>query len=103
MPANGYSEEALRNERRWELAFEGSRWDDLRRWGIAAEALSKQDGQAMYNLGNKVTMNFGNYAGRYNATKGFYRIPKAQIDLSGGAYKQNAGWEDDAANQFAGY
>ena len=102
-PVNGYSEEALRNERRWELAFEGSRWDDLRRWGIAAEALSKQDGQAMYNLGNKVTMNFGNYAGRYNATKGFYRIPKAQIDLAGGAYKQNAGWEDDAANQFAGY
>jgi hypothetical protein len=101
--ANGYSEEALRNERRWELAFEGSRWDDLRRWGIAAEALSKQNGQVMYNQGQKVNMDFGNYAARYNATKGFYRIPKSQIDLSGGEYKQNAGWEDDAANQFAGY
>lgn len=102
-PANGYTEEILRNERRWELAFEGSRWDDLRRWGIAAEALSKQNGQVMYNQGQKVNMNFGNYAARYNATKGFYRIPKSQIDLSGGEYKQNAGWEDDAANQFAGY
>lgn len=102
-PANGYTEEILRNERRWELAFEGSRWDDLRRWGIAAEALSKQNGQAMYNQGQKVNMDFANYAARYNATKGFYRIPKSQIDLSGGEYKQNAGWEDDAANQFAGY
>ena len=101
--ANGYTEETLRNERRWELAFEGSRWDDLRRWGIAAEALSKQNGQVMFNQGQKVNMNFGNYAARYNATKGFYRIPKSQIDLSGGEYKQNAGWEDDAANQFAGY
>ena len=103
LPAVTYSEEALRNERRWELAFEGSRWDDLRRWGIAADALAKQNGQVMYNQGTKTNMNFGNYAARYNATKGFYRIPKAQIDLSGGAYKQNAGWEDDAANQFAGY
>lgn len=103
LPDVPYSEEALRNERRWELAFEGSRWDDLRRWGIAADALAKQNGQIMYNQGTKTKMNFGNYAARYNATKGFYRIPKAQIDLSGGAYKQNAGWEDDAANQFAGY
>ena len=103
LPTVGYSVEALRNERRWELAFEGSRWDDLRRWGIAAEALSKQTGSAMYILGAPANMTFSNYAARYNATKGFYRIPKAQIDLSGGVYKQNAGWEDDAANQFAGY
>lgn len=102
-PVDAYSEEALRNERRWELAFEGSRWDDLRRWGIAAEALSKQTGGAMYNQGKATTMTYSKYAERYNATKGFYRIPKSQIELSGGKYKQNAGWEDDAANQFAGY
>lgn len=103
LPEVSYSEEALRNERRWELAFEGSRWDDLRRWGIAAEALSKQTGMVMYNQGKKVTMSYSDYANRYNATKGFYRIPKSQIDLSAGEYKQNAGWEDDSANQFAGY
>lgn len=103
LPAVAYSEEALRNERRWELAFEGSRWDDLRRWGIAADALSKQSGQVMYNQGVKVNMPFTGYADRYNKTKGFYRIPKSQIDLSAGAYKQNAGWENDAENQFAGY
>jgi hypothetical protein len=33
------------------------------------------------------------YVARYKATKGYYRIPQAQIDLSGGAYKQNAGWD----------
>lgn len=100
-----YSDEALRNERRWELAFEGSRWDDLRRWGIAAQALEKQVGQPMYNQGKKTTMPQAaiGYAARYNATKGFYRIPKNQIDLSGGEYKQNAGWENDAQNSFAGY
>ena len=103
LPEVPYSFESLKNERRWELAFEGSRWDDLRRWGIAADALSKQTGGAMYNQGQKATMEYSNYAARYNATKGFYRIPKSQIDLSGGKYKQNAGWEDDAANQFGGY
>ena len=103
LPAVEYTEQNLRNERRWELAFEGSRWDDLRRWGIAAEALSKQTGGVMYNQGKATTMTYNNYAARYNATKGFYRIPKSQIDLSGGKYKQNAGWEDDAANQFGGY
>jgi hypothetical protein len=103
LPEVAYSDEALRNERRWELAFEGSRWDDLRRWGIAADALSKQSGQVMYNQGQKVNMPFTGYAERYNKTKGFYRIPKSQIDLSGGEYKQNAGWENDSENQFAGY
>ena len=102
MPAVDYSEEALRNERRWELAFEGSRWDDLRRWHIAPEALAKQNGQKMFNKGTETKMNY-DYATRYNATKGFYRIPKSQIDLSGGLYKQNAGWESDAETQFAGY
>lgn len=35
LPPVGYSLQALQNERRWELAFEGYRWDDMRRWGIA--------------------------------------------------------------------
>ena len=105
LPAVAYSDQALRNERRWELAFEGSRWDDLRRWGIAGEALAKQAGQVMYNCGKPTTMPEagGGYKQRYNETKGFYRIPKSQIDLSGGKYKQNAGWEDDTKTQFAGY
>ena len=31
-----YSLENIQKERRYELAFEGVRWNDIRRWGIAA-------------------------------------------------------------------
>ena len=32
-PLAAYTDRALQNERRWELAFEGSRYYDLLRWG----------------------------------------------------------------------
>ena len=90
-----YSLKALQNERRWELAFEGYRWDDIRRWGIAEQCLAKQLGGAIHNDGAKSTMKDqgDGYVARYKATNGYYRIPQAQIDLSNGAYKQNPGWE----------
>ncbi|MDR3140627.1 MAG: RagB/SusD family nutrient uptake outer membrane protein, partial [Tannerellaceae bacterium] len=34
-PLSAYSPDALKRERRWELAFEGLRWFDLMRWGDA--------------------------------------------------------------------
>ena len=90
-----YSLENLQNERRWELAFEGYRWDDMRRWGIVEQCLPKQLGGAIHNDGAATTMKDqgDGYVARYKATNGYYRIPQAQIDLSAGAYKQNAGWE----------
>ena len=90
-----YSLENLQNERRWELAFEGYRWDDMRRWGIVEQCLPKQVGGAIHNDGAATTMKEqgDGYVARYKATNGYYRIPQAQIDLSAGAYKQNAGWE----------
>ncbi len=90
-----YTPENLQNERRWELAFEGYRWDDMRRWGIVEEALTKQLGGSIHNDGNATEMKDqgDGYVARYKATNGYYRIPQAQIDLSGGVYKQNAGWE----------
>ncbi len=36
--------ERLRNERRVELAFEGARFFDIRRWGIAEDVLNEHDG-----------------------------------------------------------
>lgn len=97
LPAVTYSETALRNERRWELAFEALRWGDIRRWHIAPECLDKQLGQTIYNNNSATpttnTAQGGGYSARYNATNGFFRIPQTQIDLSAGAYKQNAGWE----------
>ncbi|MBR1414619.1 MAG: RagB/SusD family nutrient uptake outer membrane protein [Prevotella sp.] len=95
LPAVGYSLTALQNERRWELAFEGYRWDDMRRWGIAEAALAKQVGGDIHNDGAATTMKDqgDGYVARYKATKGYYRIPQAQVDLSNGSIKQNAGWD----------
>jgi len=103
LDAVSYSDEALRNERRWELCFEGYRWDDIRRWGIAADALEGQIGGKIYNCYEGGTYNVtqqkeqvSTYRARYNATKGFYRIPQAQIDLANGAIVQNDGWDNSA-------
>ncbi len=90
-----YSEDALRNERRWELVGEGRRWADIRRWGIAEDALSKQVG---VNVNHETTWtkmpDVGDgFASRYQATKGFWPIPKTQIELSE-YLEQNAGWGD---------
>ena len=98
LPEVGYSEQALRNERRWELAFEGTRWSDIRRWGIATEALQKQVGSTIWNRGVITTMKDqgAGYAARYEATKGFMPIPLTEIELSGGVLKQNPGWDASA-------
>ena len=98
LPALGYSTTAIRNERRWELAFEGTRWSDIRRWGIAKEALSKQLGSTIWNRGVATTMKDqgAGYAARFDATKGFMPIPQSEIDLSNGVLTQNAGWDASA-------
>lgn len=95
LPAIGYSETALRNERRWELAFEGLRWGDLRRWHIVPQALEKQVGHTIWNDGQQTKMKAqgGSYTERYTSTNGYYRIPQTQVELSNGAIKQNQGWE----------
>lgn len=77
-PIASYSLKALQNERRWELACEGLRWNDIRRWHIAAAALAKQEGVMTYHNG-KETPNAphnGGYAARYNATAGFQKCQK---------------------------
>lgn len=93
-----YSLEALQRERRHELCFEGRRWADIRRWGIATEMLKEQNGRTLYNKGVKTKMTDGKYEARYKATNGFFPIPKAQVDLAAGNLVQNPGWEDASAN-----
>ncbi|GHT47749.1 membrane protein [Bacteroidia bacterium] len=97
LPAIGYSLQALQNERRWELAFEGVRWNDIRRWHIAETELAKQEGVKIYRSGTTDvnTPHAGGYAARYKATNGgFFPIPESEIALSDGGLKQNAGWEN---------
>lgn len=101
---SSYSLSALQNERRWELAFEGTRWNDIRRWHIAAAALEKQTNQPVYYSGadDKNTAHNGGYTARYNATAGFQKIPENQISLSNGTLSQNAGFTD-ASSDYNGW
>lgn len=101
-PIAGYSLRALQNERRWEFACEGLRWNDIRRWHIAAQALALQEGQPTYYCGNPDTntAHNGGYAARYNATAGFAKMPETQIAL--GVVQQNDGWTD-ASCEYTGW
>jgi hypothetical protein len=59
---------AIKNERRWEFAMEGYRFNDLVRWGDAVSVLG--------GLG-------------YQPKNALYPIPQPAIDLSGGVLVQN--------------
>ena len=94
-PLSDYSLAALQNERRWELAFEGVRWNDMRRWGddYCKAALDKQMDIEVYNQGVKTPnpqgiMEYDNaptsYSQRYAVNHGFFAMPTIQA-MEGGA------------------
>ena len=108
VPETAYSWTNLKNERRWEFALEGLRFNDLRRWsGIdggesceAAKALQAQRGKQIVCLGqkaNKRTLEHMtcSWSKRYADTNGFLPKPQTQINLMGGKLVQNAGWDDN--------
>lgn len=114
VPQTAYSLKAVQDERRWEFAFEGIRFNDMRRWsGIdsgegsyAAKALQAQAGKQVVvkgNTANKVSMKHMtcSWSKRYADTNGFLAKPQSQITLMNGALKQNPGW--DAANPETQY
>ena len=97
-----YSVDALRMERKHELAFEGIRWNDMRRYGKAycLAALKTQLNQPIRNAGGDwiVMKDQGaGYEARYNATWGFRPFPQSEVSLSNGVLKQNEGWTDSSA------
>ena len=109
-----YSLKAVQDERRWEFAFEGIRFNDMRRWSgkdggescYAAKALQAQAGKQVVvkgNTANKVSMKHMtcSWAKRYADTDGFLSKPQSQITLMEGKLKQNKGW--DAANAETQY
>jgi len=104
LPPVPYSLDAIKKERRWELAFEGLRYFDLMRWGDAAVQLAKQEGVAIKNRGVDAVMKAfgGGYKARYEATGGFWPIPQSQIQLSDGVLIQNKGWGTPDA-EFMGW
>ncbi len=110
LPEISYSWDNIKSERRFELAFEGLRFNDLRRWsGIiggesceAAQALERQNGSKVNYQGRWTTMKHAtsSWAKRYAETDGFLQIPTSQIELAGDVaiLKQNAGWGNDASD-----
>jgi hypothetical protein len=106
VPTTGYSLENVQNERRWEFALEGLRFNDMRRWsGIdsgegsyAAKALEAQKGQQITCLGKKNSRIMEHmtcsWKKRYADTNGFLPKPQAQMTLMNGAMQQNPGWDE---------
>ena len=106
VPTTGYSLENVQNERRWEFALEGLRFNDMRRWsGIdsgegsyAAKALGRQKGQQITCLGKKNSRIMEHmtcsWKKRYADTNGFLPKPQAQMTLMNGAMQQNPGWDE---------
>ena len=108
LDATTYSWQNIKNERRFELAGEGLRFNDLRRWSgkdggegcEAAVALQRQDGTRVNYTGHWTVMHHGqnvggsSWAKRYADTDGFIMIPPSQINLIGdeSILKQNKGW-----------
>lgn len=101
-PIGSYSLKALQNERRWELACEGIRWNDIRRWHIAADVLERQTNEDVFYCGNpgKNKPQNGGYAARYKATAGFQKMPESQIAI--GSVVQNEGWTG-ADSEYQGW
>lgn len=78
---------AVRFERRLELAMEGHRLFDLRRWGVSESILN-----AYVQNEARTIPNFGTKAGTYMPNMDLMPIPINAIDLSGGVLTQNPGF-----------
>ncbi len=86
-PDQAFARAAVRFERRLELAMEGHRLFDLRRWGVAPDVINT------YVTNEARTIeNFGTKAGTYAPNMDLMPIPINAIDLSGGVLEQNDGF-----------
>ncbi len=106
VPETPYTLTNVQNERRWEFAFEGLRFNDMRRWSgaeshsmssYAARALQKQAGKLITVQGRRNDRNMAHmtcsWSERYAETKGFLPKPQSQINLMNGKIFQNPGWD----------
>ncbi len=86
--------ERIRNERRVELAFEGARFFDIRRWGIAEDVLNADDGwivgMKLDNVGGYQVMESGKWAGHvkvrqrspFTADQYVWPLPNRETELN---------------------
>jgi len=89
-PSQAYAREAVRAERRLELAMEGQRFFDLRRYGTLEATLNP------YIAAEKTRLNKLVSAQAVGTKHYLFPIPQTQIDLSkaqgGAGLTQNPGW-----------
>ena len=85
-PNQEFARQAIRFERRLELGMEGHRLFDIRRWGIAEEAMNEFFDNESRILPN--TFINSTYQERHN----LFPIPINAIDLSEGVLEQNDGF-----------
>ena len=94
-----YSAENIENERRWELAFEGLRFFDLKRWGkldVVDQHRSNIDCMCDGTTRNiSIPMR--------PETKGWLPIPDDEIRKSEGVLVQNPGWSTSEGNYTSPY
>lgn len=95
----GYSMENLMNERRWELAFEGIRFFDLKRWGKMDLIDAHRSNIECYCDGNLRTISIK----MRPETKGWLPIPDDEVRKSNGVLVQNAGWSTSEGNYSTPY
>lgn len=99
-PVNGYTLDILKNERRFELAFEGIRYYDLLRWygkNAGVEIDKNQNGVKVLNNRVETVINY-NLTKRIQETGGFLQVPQSEIDLSNDILIQTPGWTGSDIN-----
>jgi hypothetical protein len=94
LPAVPASLENIKNERRFELAFEGLRFFDLLRWHDERLLTENQKDIILYK--NKTETKTKSIVYRPE-TNGFLQIPLSEIEITKGVLTPNPGWGGEAA------
>jgi tetratricopeptide (TPR) repeat protein len=84
-PTQAYARDAVRFERRLELAMEGHRFYDLVRWGILKQTIESYSAFESQFLPNYRGITIGE-------EDNYFPIPQEQLDRSNGILKQNPGY-----------
>ena len=87
-PDAEFARQAVRMERRIELAMEGHRYFDLARWGVASEVINRY----ITNEGRVISTIANNFVTSFQDFQSVLPIPTQSIDISQGTLTQNPGY-----------